>query len=217
METEGGPSASDIVYLFGDRFVKKARLGGEQLVYGGAKVKNNDLAEKLLVAAFADLAGRGYLGLEVIKEKKLGLFTTRDVQVTRLSEPGAALYGVDGAIWDNLSGDRRQDRVREIISRILVRERPNPWRVIVEVAKNGLAEQGYLLVEKEELRLRPDKLHWSANEGQILAQEGRVEEVKATLSSLEKGDRALHKQLTESVKKGIQAMVETPDYDSDFD
>ncbi len=215
MVTEGNPSASDIVYLFGDRFVKKARMGGEQLVYGGAKVKRSDLAEKLLVAAFADLAGRGYLGLEAIQEKKLALFTTRDVQVTRLSGPGEALYGVDAAIWENLIGDPRQDRVRDIISRILVRESPNPWRKIVELAKNGLAEQGYLLVEKEELRFRPDKLHWSADEGQIVAREGRVDEVKATLSSLEARDAALYKQLVESVKKGIQAMVESPDFDDD--
>jgi hypothetical protein len=215
MGTEGGPSASDIVYLFGDRFVNKARMGGEQLVYGGAKVKHSDLAEKLLVAAFADLAGRGYLGLEAIQEKKLGLFTTRDVQITRLSGAGEALYGVDAAIWDNLSGDPRQDRVREIISRILGGECPNPWRNIVELAKKGLAEQGYLLVEKEELRFRPDKLHWSADEGQILAREGQVDEVRATLSSLEARDPALYKQLVDSVKKGIRAMLESPDFDSD--
>ncbi len=215
MGTEGGPSASDIVYLFGDRFVKKARVGGEQLVYGSAKVKLSDLAEKLLVSAFADLAGRGYLGLEAIQEKKLALFTTRDVQVTRLGGPGEALYGVDAAIWDNLSGDPRQDRVREIISRILGGERPNPWRGIVELAKMGLAEQGYLLAEKEELRFRPDKLHWSANEALVLAREGRVDEVKAVLSSLETSDPSLYKQLVDSVKKGIRAMVESPDFDSD--
>lgn len=213
MVTGGKPSASDIVYLFGDRFAKKARVGGETLVYGGGKVKLSDLADRLLVAAFADLADRGYLGLEAIQEKKLALFTTRDVQVTRLRGPEEALYGVDAAMWANLSGDPRQDRVRDIISRILVRQRPNPWRVIVELAKNGLAEQGYLLVEKEKLRFRPDKLHWSANEGQILPQEGRVDEVKATLSSLEARDPALYKQLAESVKKGIQAMVESPDFD----
>jgi hypothetical protein len=215
MVTEGKPSASDIVYLFGDRFVKKARLGGETLVYGGGKVKLSDLAEKLLVAAIAELAGKGYLGLEAIQEKKLALFTNRDVQVTRLSGPAEALYGVDAAIWQNLSGDPRHDRVRDIIIRILVREQPNPWRVIVELAKNGLAEQGYLLVEKEELRFRPDKLHWSADEGRILAQEGRADEVEAILSSLEARDPALYKQLAESVKKGIQAMVESPDFDDD--
>jgi hypothetical protein len=213
METEAAPSASDVVYLFGDRFVKKGRLGGEKLVYGGVRVKLSDLATKLVVAAFADLAGRGHLALEVIQEKRLGLFTRRDVQVTRVSEPGAALYGVDQAIWDNLSGDPRKDRVRGIIKRILGRRRTSPWRYVVELAKKGLAEQGYLLVEKAEQRLRLGMFHWSADEGRILAQEGRVDQVKATLSSLEGRDPVLYKQLVDSVNKGIRAMEESQTLD----
>jgi hypothetical protein len=215
MVTDGGPSASDIVYLFGDRFAKKARLGGEQLVYGGAKVKLSDLVDKMMVAAFADLANRGYLGLEIVEEKKLGLFTSRDVQVTRLSAPQEALFGLDAAIWEILTGDPKQDRVRQIIGRITGGTHPNPWSILVALAKQGLAEQGFLDVEKEVRRLRPDKLTWSANEESILPHEGKVEEVKGLLSSLETQDPPLYKQLAESVKKGIQAMVEHPDFDID--
>jgi hypothetical protein len=39
--------------------------------------------------------------------------------------------------------------------------------------------------------------------------------VKVMLSSLETRDPALYKQLLESVKKGIQAMLQQPDFDSD--
>jgi len=215
MTTEGKPSASDVVYLFGDRFAKKARIGGAQLIYGGNKVKLSDLGDKLLLAAFAGLASRGYLGLEAVEDKKLGLFTSRDVLVTRLSAPAEPLYGLEAAIWDNITGDPKEDRVRPIISRITGGTRLNPWNDLVNLAKNGLAEQGYLNVDKEELRFRPDKVHWSANEGLILPLEGKVDEVKAMLSSLETRDRALYKQLEESVKKGIQAMVESQDYDFD--
>jgi len=217
MGTEETPSASDIVYLFGDRFAKKARIGGAKLLYGGSKVKLSDLANVLMVAAFADLASRGYVGLEAVQEKKLGLFTSRDVQVSRLSAPEEPLYGLEAAIWDKLSDDPKQDRVGPTISRILGGEQMNPWSDLADVAKNGLAEQGYFNVEKEELRLRPDKYHWSANEDLILPHEGRVDEVKAMLSSLESLDPALYKQLQESVKKGIQAMVEQTDYDFDDD
>jgi hypothetical protein len=215
MVTEGKPSASDIVYLFWDRFAKKARMGGAQLIYGGNKVKLSDLGDKLVLAAFAGLASKGYLGLEAVEEKKLGLFTSKDVLVTRLSSPSEPLYGLELAIWDNITGDPKQDRVRPIISRITGGTRLNPWNDLVNLAKNGLAEQGYLNVDKEELRFRPDKVHWSANEGLILPLEGKVDEVKAMLSSLESRDPAMHKQLVESVKKGIQAMVESPDFDSD--
>jgi hypothetical protein len=207
MTTEPGPSASDIVYLFGDRFASKARLGGTQLLYGGQKVKLNDLANTLVVAAFADLASKGYVALEAVEEKKLALFTSRDVQLSRLAAPGETLYGLEAAIWDRLSGDPKEDRVRPIISRITGRERPNPWNDVAEVVKNGL--------EKEELRFRPDKYHWSANEELILPHEGRVDQVKAMLSSLETRDPTLYKQLQESVKKGIQAMLQQPDFDDD--
>jgi len=215
MVTEGGPSASNIVYLFGDRFAKGARVGGAKLIYGGNKVKLSDLGDKLVLAAFAGLASKGYLGLEAVEEKKLGLFTSKDVLVTRLSSPSEPLYGLELAIWDNITGDPKQDRVRPIISRITGGTRLNPWNDLVNLAKNGLAEQGYLNVDKEELRFRPDKVHWSANEGLILPLEGKVDEVKAMLSSLESRDPAMYKQLVESVKKGIQAMVESPDFDSD--
>jgi hypothetical protein len=217
MGTEGKPSASGVVYLFGDRFAKKARLGGEKLVFGGQKVKLSDLADKLLVAAFADLANRGYLALEVVEQKRLGLFTSRDVQVTRAAQPAEPLFGLEAAIWGNIADDPQQDRIREIISRITGGTQPNPWRDIVDLAKNGLAEQGFLLTEKEVRRLRPDKIHWSPNEESILPHEGRVDEVKALLSSLETRDPTLHKQLVESVKKGVQAMVEEQDFGFDDD
>ena len=90
-------------------------------------------------------------------------------------------------------------------------------RASVLLAKNGLAEQGFLLTEKEVRRLRPDKIHWSPNEESILPHQGKVGEVKALLSSLETRDPALHKQLVESVKKGLQAMVEQQDFDFDDD
>jgi hypothetical protein len=217
MATEAGPSASDLVYLFGDRFAKKARLGGEQLVYGGSKVNDKDLGEQLLLASLADLTSKGHLGLELVEQKKLGLFTSRDVLVTRLSTPQATLYGMDAAVWDNLAGDPQQDRVRDLIARIIGDTRLNPWRDLVEFTKKGLAEQGYLNADKEELRFRPDKVHWSPNEELILPHEGKVEQVKAQLSALEGRDRALYKQLLDSVKKGIKAMVEESDTDVDFD
>ena len=215
MATEGIPSASDIVYLFGDRFAKKARMGGAQLIYGGNKVNLSDLGDKLLLAAFAGLASKGYLGLETVQEKILGLRTIRDLLVTRVKSPAEPLYGLEAAIWDNITGDPKKDRVRPIISRITGGTCPNPWNDLVGLAKNGLVEQGYLNVDKEELRFRPDKVHWSPNEGLIRPLEGRVDEVKAMLSSLENRDRALYKQLEDSVHKGIKAMVESSD--SDFD
>ena len=217
MGPEGKPSASDVVYLFGDRFAKKARLGGEKLVFGDQKVKLSDLADKLMVAAFADLTNRGYLVLEVVEQKRLGLFTSRDVQASRAAQPAEPLFGLEAAIWDRIADDPQQDRVREIISRITGGTQPNPWRDIVDLAKNGLAEQGFLLTDKEVRRLRPDKIHWSPNEESILPHEGRVDEVRALLSSLEMRDSALHKQLAESVKKGLQAMVEEQDFGFDDD
>jgi hypothetical protein len=215
--TGEGPSASDIVYLFGDRFAKKARLGGHQLVYGGSKVMANDLAEQLLVAALAGLASDGYIGLETVEEKKLGLFTSRDVQVTRLQSPQEMLSGMEAAVWDNLTGNPEGDGVKDVIRRIIGGTCINPWANLLEIAKRGLAEQGYLNADKEELRFRPDKVHWSANEELISQLEGRVEHVKVQLSSLETSEPVLYKQLVDSVKKGIKDMEERSDSDFDFD
>ncbi len=99
MEMQGAPSASEIVYLFGDRFAKKARLGGEQLVYGGAKVSPEDLANQLLLSAFALFASDGYLQMEQLEQKRMKIFVDRDVRLVRTGEPSPPLYGLEAAIW----------------------------------------------------------------------------------------------------------------------
>ena len=216
MGTEGMPSASGIVYLFGDRFVNRARLGGETLVYGGAKVKQNDLANQLLLAALVDLVRAGHLHMERFEKKRLGIFTERDVEVMRSGEPGEPLYGLEAAVWENISEKRDQDRVRQIVGRIIGSMCGNPWGVVVQRAKEGLLEQAFLATDKEVRRFAPDKIHWSANEELIAPHEGKVDEVKAMISSFEAADPDLYKQLVDSVKGGIKDMLETADYD-DFD
>ena len=190
-------------------------MGGEKLIFGGSKVKHSDLGDSLMVAAFADLVTRGYLALELVEEKKLGLFSSRDVMVTRLGEPSERLTGLEAAIWDKLIGDPKEDRVRPITRRIIGAETGNPWSTVIDLAKEGLADQGYFNKETEELRFRPDKTHWSANDELIRPLEGLVEQVKTMLSSLETRDPGLYKQLVESVRGGIKDMVESPDFDMD--
>jgi hypothetical protein len=216
VETEGTPSASGIVYLFGDRFVGKARVGAEKLLYTDVKVRLSDLANQLLVAAFAGLASAGYLRMERFEKKRLGIFAERDVELMRSGEPKEPLYGLEAEVWEKLSGDPKRDRVRNIIRMIIRSTCSNPWRVIVDKAKEGLLEQGYLATDKEVRRFAPDKIHWSANAELIAPHEGKVDEVKAMLASLETVDPALYKQLVDSVKGGTKAMEETPDY-GDFD
>jgi hypothetical protein len=213
VDTQQAPSASGIVYLFGDHFVDKARLGGESLLYGGAKVKQNDLANQLLVAAFVGLAKAGCLQMERFEKKRLGVFTERDVETTRSGEPKEPLYGLEAAIWGSITGKRDQDRVKRIVGSIIGSMCANPWGVVVARAKDGLLEQAYLATDKEVRRFAPDKIHWSANDELIAPHQGKVEEVKAMLSSFEAADPDLYKQLVDSVKGGIKAMHETPDYD----
>lgn len=213
MEEKGGPSASGIVYLFGDRFVDKSRLGGERLLYGGVKVRQRDLANQLMLSAFVELTSDGYLNLEPFERRRLRILVQRDVTVTVASEPRHTLYGLEGAIWENISGDPDRDRAKRIIRGIIGGRCSNPWWVIVERAKEGLLEQGYLVTEKEERRLRPDKIHWSANEELVAPLEGRVDQVKAMFDSFEVGNPAVHSSLVRAVKNGISAMEETTDYD----
>lgn len=216
METEGTPLASGIVYLFGDRFVGKARVGAEKLLYTDVKVSLSDLANQLLVAAFAGLASVGYLQMERFEKKRLGIFTERDVEVTRSGEPGEPLYGLEAAVWENITDKRDQNRARQIVGRIIGSMCGNPWGVVVQRAKEGLLEQAFLATDKEVRRFAPDKIHWSANDGLIAPHEGKVDEVKAMISSFEAADPDLYKQLVDSVKGGIKDMLETADYD-DFD
>jgi len=215
-ETNDAPSASGTVYLFGDRFAGKARLGAETLVYGGTKVNRKDLANQLLLSALVQLASEGYLQMERVERKKMGILTERDVQVTRSGEPKKPLHGLEAAIWENVSDDPKEDAVTKIVSRTIYTTSANPWGIIVDKAKEGLLEQDYLATEKEARRFRPDKVHWSANDELIAPHEGKVDEVKAMLASFGASDPALYKQLVDSVKKGIQSMYESPD-DSDFD
>ncbi len=118
---------------------------------------------------------------------------------------------------ENIGDDPDLDRVTDIIRRIIQTTSSRPWHVIVEKAKEGLLEQGYLVTEKEVRRFRPDKVHWSAEAALIAPHEGKVDEVKSMIGSFEGRDPTLYKALVDAVKGGIRSMYESPDYDFDSD
>jgi len=208
IEAQEAPFASGIFYLFADRFVGTQRFGGEKLAWRGVIVSRRDLANQLVVSAFAQLTSDGCLRLELEEPRTfLGGCTEflrratygpipplayRDARAMRTWEPRKRLCGLEAAIWENITRDRKKNRVTDVVHRIIRFTAADPWGVIVETAKEGLAEQGYLVAEREVRRLgriRWNKVHWCAKEELIAPHEAKVPEVKAMPFSFEAGEK----------------------------
>ncbi len=208
-------TASGLVYLFGEEFIKPAGrfVGGETLLYSGQKVDRKDLANRLCEAAFVSLAQEGYVSLGTERRKSL-LVLTREVVTIAQEKGGDDLPpSLERAIMGALSGDPKEDWVQVVVERVIGGERADPWKWVVGYVMERLVEAGCLGREVERRRFRPDKVHWSAHEEAIAPLAGEVETLKASLEAFASLNSDLHKRLVGEVRAGISAQQMEVDYD----
>lgn len=214
-------TASGLVYLFGEEFVKPAGrfIGGETLLYSGQKVDRKDLANRLFEAAFVSLAGEGYISFGTEERKKLLLLTTEVVTITQEKGGEDLSPSLERAVMEALKGDPKRDWVQAVVERVIGGERIDPWKWVVDHVMERLVEEGFLGKEVERRRFRPDKVHWSAHEEAIAPLAGEVEPLKASLESFASLNPDLHKRLIGEVSAGIRAQQKEVDVDvgMDFD
>jgi len=216
MATEVSIAASSLVYLFGQKFVPVARLTGETLVYGGAKVREKELAHTLLLSAFASLAQQGNLELKAGKKRRLMLFSSDVPLAKALTSPEGQRGQLERMILGRAGGGRVYDIVRGIIGKDL----RNPWAHIISLVRSDLVEEGYFRAEQEERRgigrLLGAKTTITALPERIAPLEGEADRLKGMLSAFQVQEARLYSMLQKEVTSGVKSRVyQEPETDAD--
>jgi hypothetical protein len=216
----GAPSTvapSGLVYLFGDRFVERdtAFTAGEKLPCSEIKVKKKDLVQTMFQAAFASLVTDGRIALTMGQRKTL-LFKTNAVFVSvgrqDPTEPGA----LETALLRALTGSAQRDSVEELVWRCIRETTADPWGQVIAQVQDYLLHAGWFVEGQRSgvaqilvgRKLVPQCERIGALEPVLPA-------VQALLEGARCQDSALHKQLCEDIKKGINSRYEAPQQDSD--
>jgi ribosomal protein L40E len=228
-QPEQPPTASGIVYLFGEQFARPLRLSDHvrrevfallancypddraRLEYSGERVHLRDLANRLFEAAFVSLAQKGYISLRLDKRKgRRG--ATEALTVTQAKSAHDMPPSLERAILDVLRGDGNETSVTEAVAGLIRAERPRsllrPWgkisasRWVVVYVMERLAAQRYLGRDVERLGLS-DHVCWSPNEDAIAPMAGEVETLKSMLETFATVNPDLHETLLREVRAGI--------------
>ena len=144
------PNAQDIdwgciVYANGHLFAKEAKLLGTEVPLAHNKVSGQELAQMILVANWVQLAQAGAISLSITKSKLL-FITTTAAAVTKLKDvPGGAIGQV---MMAELTGKADKDTVKGIVYRMIGKDYPDPYGVVVGWARKELLERGYYHAEQ---------------------------------------------------------------------
>jgi hypothetical protein len=211
--------ASNLVYLFGDRFVERdtAFAPGEKLPCSEIKVKKKDLAEAMLAGAFVWLAQSSRVTLPTGQKgslvwKRTGAF----VAVTRRDpvDPG----GLESRLLHSVTGNLQSDSVEDAIFRAIGNTSVDPWGDVIEITKSFLLQMGYF---QEGDRAGVVKLFAGRKYvplcDRIATLQAGIPAVQAMISATQSANPAFYRMLYEDVRKGIDSRYEAPDNDFSSD
>jgi hypothetical protein len=192
---------STLVYLFSDRFVDKARFQGEEVPCKGNKVKQDELAVKLVAASISWLNENNNLKLDIGKRSKmLGLRKIDTVIINKIGTPGLPSSSLESVLWDKA---KKNDNLFDLTSRIIGRsKRNNPESVIINIVKDHLADEGYLEKKKKMLLLT----EYIPDCNRISELEDSLEEIPEIYSSIKNNN--LYKKIIGDINSGIKNMTQ---------
>lgn len=192
---------STIVYLFSDRFVDKARFQGEEVPCRGNKVKQDELAVKLVAASISWLNENNNIKLDIGKRSKmLGLRKKNTVTIHKMGTPGLPSSSLESILWDKA---KKNDNLFDLTSRIIGRsKRNNPESIIINMVKEHLADEGYLEKKKKMIVLT----EYIPDCNKISDLEDSLEGIPEIFSSIQ--NNKFYKEILDDIKEGIKNMTQ---------
>lgn len=213
---------SELVLLHGDQFAKKGRLGNSKLLHTTADVSTEELARAILAAALLSVEQVGSVRLEVQEKKAwLGLRTVQTIYV----EPQSADFtwpkgSLESRIYEVADFGRLgkpKHEVAHIVSELIGEDSTNPWGMVIERVKAGLAARELLEIsEKKTLRVFTTREYLlpDAVRAQAAAQE--VAPLHQLLRGAEQKRPDVWRLMQEHIRTAIGWRTERDD-DNDFD
>jgi hypothetical protein len=138
-----------MAFLNGEKFAKKAMIGNTKLMHQDASVSMEQLGRAMLAVAFLASEESGATKME-IRDKKvlLGLRKTKGLFVDPMTPtnpwPSESLEAAIYTLASRLQNEGDINEVSEIIVEWLAEDRHNPWPMVFELVKVGMASRGLL-------------------------------------------------------------------------
>ena len=211
---------SEVVFLNGEQFAEKVKLGNVDLLHSDQKVSLAQLGGTILAAAILACEQAGAFRLEVRERKAtLGLRKVRDLFAVpgkpreNLPEHSLEATFADLAIY---LAQKNKNDIYTMLYTWLRQDVMSPWNTALELVKAGMAERG-LLEATEEKKLKLFKVtRYSLPEQTARLVKGQsVEPVKALLDTCERTRPEVWKELEAGIKKAIAARTESSNTDLD--
>lgn len=214
-------SPSELVFLNGEAFAKKARLGNMQLLNTDASVSISQLGQAILSAAFLANEKIGASNLETYQKKALfGLRkgTSLSVRPGKSSAdwPAGSIEAelLSLALSRHMSGESTD--VTDLIYIWLRQDTRDPWKTVLEILQSVMADRGLLNRHQEKKLKIFTTTHYSlAGETASLADKAMIGPIQQIISTCERERPEIWNLLTKHIKKAISARTEQDDTDFD--
>lgn len=211
---------SEVVFLNGEQFAEKVKLGNVDLIHSDQKVSLAQLGGAILVTAILACEQAGAFRLEVRERKAtLGLRKVRELFAVpgkpRENLPEHSLEATFAELAIYLEQKNKND-IYTMLYTWLRQDAMSPWNTALELVKAGMALRG-LLDATEEKKLKLFKVtRYSLPEQTARLVKGQsVGPVKALLGNCERARPDVWKELESAIKKAIAARTESSNTDLD--
>lgn len=211
---------SEVVFLNGELFAKKAVLGNVELLHSAEKVSVAELGKAILTSAILGCEQAGAFRLE-LRERK-GMLGLRKVQelfavpaAPRVNLPEHSLEAVFADLATQLALKDKND-IYTMIYTWLCRDATSPWNTAIELVQAGMARRGLLeAVQEKKLKVFTVTRYSLPERTLRLAKGQSVGAVKTLLDDCERTRPEVWKELEAGIKKAITARTESGSTDFD--
>lgn len=210
-DTTQPPTPSLLLYLFADQVLPKS-LMGTKAPLADVKVPTANLARELFAVAFWHLRESGLVRLDLSREKVLFMNVTH-LRVTRTGD--GPRDSLEGAILRHLTGNPKQDTVKEIVRRWYGKDVSAPESYIPSAAEREGVAKGYIDVVDAHRNVVAaaliGKTQHVPNRDKILTLEPAFTEIFTQWKAFRAREPELAKQLDSEVGGAIKSRREASD------
>lgn len=207
---------SELAFLNGEQFARKATLGNVELMHSGEKVSLTQLAGSVLAAAILACEQAGAFRLE-LKDRKamLGLRKVRELYAVpaspRESLPKPSLEAAFAELAAYLA-PQDKNTIYHMLYAWLGKDSTAPWNSVLGLLKTAMAERGLLDATQEKKLMILTVIHYTLPERTARLVKGQpVGPVKALLDNCQRARPEVWKELEAGIKKAITARTERTD------
>jgi hypothetical protein len=211
---------SEVVFLNGELFAKKAVLGNVELLHSAEKVSVAELGKAILMSAILGCEQADAFRLELRERKAMlglrkaqGLFAVP--ATPRVNLPEHSLEATFSELATHLALKDKND-IYTMIYTWLRQDAVSPWNTALELVQAGMARRGLLeAVQEKKLKVFTVTRYSLPERTLRLAKGQSVGAVKALLDDCERTRPAVWKELEAGIKKAITARTESGSADLD--